>query len=109
MSLRKYETYVRKLLINANRLEARQFKGVSNATDELLDLATAIELAGLTEKQREALRLVYLEDFTQAEVGLRFATSQANISLHIDAAIRKIAEVYRKWDFSRRKQGDLRR
>jgi DNA-directed RNA polymerase specialized sigma24 family protein len=69
----------------------------------LADLATAIAMAGLTERQRQALRLVYEEDLTQEEAGKRLTgpnglgIRQDVVSYHVDRAIEAVAEVYWYW------------
>ncbi|WP_255317446.1 sigma factor-like helix-turn-helix DNA-binding protein [Bacillus licheniformis] len=63
----------------------------------LLDLHNAIELADLTDRQREAIRLVYFEDLTQVEAGKRMGIAQQNVSDPIDRAAEKIADIYYYW------------
>ncbi|MFZ7945682.1 sigma factor-like helix-turn-helix DNA-binding protein [Neobacillus sp. 19] len=63
----------------------------------MVDLATAIERAGLTDRQRQALRLVYEEDLTQEEAGKRMGIAQKNVSEALDRAIDSIAEIYYYW------------
>ena len=62
---------IRKLLGDYHALEARQYQGDYSAVDILADLATAIERAGLTDRQRQALRLVLIDDLTQKAAGER--------------------------------------
>mgnify|MGYP000940852541 CR=1 FL=1 len=50
---------VKRLLRDYHALVERQYDGDYDAVILLVDLATAIEKAGLTERQREALTLVY--------------------------------------------------
>lgn len=57
----------------------------------MIDLERAVERAELTEKQVEALRLVYGEGMEQTEAGMAMGQSQPAVSQHISAAIRKIA------------------
>jgi RNA polymerase sigma factor (sigma-70 family) len=63
----------------------------------LADLATAIAMAGLTERQRQALRLVYEEDLTQEEAGKRMGIAQNSVSEAVDRAVEAISEVYFYW------------
>lgn len=95
--MRKAEDYVRKLLIYIHRLETRKHDGSEDATDDLLDLSTAITKAVLTDKQKEVLRLLFIEDFTQGEVGLKLVTSDRNIRYHLRSATKKLADVYEEW------------
>jgi predicted DNA-binding protein (UPF0251 family) len=63
----------------------------------LIDLKSAIELAQLTRRQSEALRLVYEEDLTQEEAGNRMGIRQDVVSYHVDNAVEAITEVYYYW------------
>jgi hypothetical protein len=62
---------LRILLGDYHALKIRRFNGDTSASDILIDLRKAIELAQLTGRQSEALRLVYEEDLTQEEAGKR--------------------------------------
>jgi DNA-directed RNA polymerase specialized sigma24 family protein len=97
-TLTKYEILVKALLEFNEELLERKFSGRWNLVDELVDLDHAISQATLTDKQRESVRLVYGENMGQGEAALALATSQPNISLHLTAAIRKIAKVYENWE-----------
>jgi hypothetical protein len=88
---------VRLLLSDYHALSNRRFKGDYAACDLLIDLHTAIDRAGLTERQRQALELVYFEDLTQEEAGKRIGVSQQSIDKTLSAAIQKIAEIYEYW------------
>jgi RNA polymerase sigma factor (sigma-70 family) len=69
----------------------------------LADLKQAVEMAQLTGRQSEALRLVYEEDLTQEEAGKRMGVAQNSVSEALDRAIENIAEVY--WFWSRHGEG----
>ncbi|MGM0904247.1 MAG: sigma factor-like helix-turn-helix DNA-binding protein [Bacillota bacterium] len=88
---------LRILLGDYHALKSRQYMGDYDATAILIDLATAVELAGLTNRQRQALALVYGEDLTQVEAGKRMGVRQDVVSEHIDKAVEAIAEVYWYW------------
>ncbi|AOC55312.1 sigma factor-like helix-turn-helix DNA-binding protein [Bacillus pumilus] len=88
---------VKALLADYTTLRQRRFLGDMAACDILIDLDRAIELAALTGKQYEALRLVYFEDFTQVEAGKQLGVRQDVISQHITVAISKIADIYYYW------------
>jgi DNA-directed RNA polymerase specialized sigma24 family protein len=60
---------LRILLSDRQALVNRQYMGDYDAVVLLADLRNAVELAGLTERQRQALRLVYEEDLTQEDAG----------------------------------------
>jgi DNA-directed RNA polymerase specialized sigma24 family protein len=63
----------------------------------LIDLATAIDRAGLTDRQRQALALVYFEDLTQVDAAERMKITQQAVTIYLDSAAKKIASVYEKW------------
>jgi hypothetical protein len=60
---------LRILLGDYHALKIRRFNGDTAASDILIDLRKAIEMAQLTDRQGQALRLVYEEDLTQEEAG----------------------------------------
>ena len=88
---------VKRLLRDYHALKARQYDGDYDAVILLVDLERAIELAGLTERQREALRLVYYEDLTQADAGWEMGLARETIKTYADSAIKKIAEIFEYW------------
>lgn len=89
---------VRSLLAQYHALFERQFKGDYDAICALVDLARAINSAGLTKRQAEALCLVYDEDLTQADAGERLGVSQQAVGIALDAAITKIQRIYDEWE-----------
>jgi predicted DNA-binding protein (UPF0251 family) len=56
-----------------------------------------VELARLTERQSEALRLVYEEDLTQEEAGKLMGLDKPGVNNLLDRAIEGISEVYYYW------------
>lgn len=86
------EKRVRKLLTDYYEVYERQFiYGDYGATDELIDLSNAVTKAELTDKQRKALQLIYVEQLTQAETGAHMDCDRTTVSRHLSAAISKIA------------------
>jgi DNA-directed RNA polymerase specialized sigma24 family protein len=89
---------LRILLGDYHALKLRRFNGDTAASDILIDLSSAIELAQLTGRQSEALRLVYEEDLTQEEAGKRMGGLAKDAVNHLlDRAIEAISEVYYYW------------
>jgi RNA polymerase sigma factor (sigma-70 family) len=88
---------LRILLSDIQALINRQYMGDYDAVILLTDLRKAIELAQLTGRQSEALRLVYEEDLTQEEAGKRLGIAQNSVSEATDRAIDAISEVYFYW------------
>ena len=67
---------VKTLLSDYPKFVSRKRLGEYEAAEVLLDLHNAIELADLTDRQREAIRLVYFEDLTQVEAGEKVGVAQ---------------------------------
>lgn len=88
---------LRLLLADYSALVQRQYAGDYDATVILVDLAQAIERAGLTAKQLQALRLVYVDDLTQEEAGKRMGVIREAIKNYVEDAVNKIAEIYYYW------------
>jgi DNA-directed RNA polymerase specialized sigma24 family protein len=88
---------LRILLGDYHALKLRRFNGDTAASDILIDLMKAIEMAQLTGRQSEALRLVYEEDLTQEEAGKRMGIAQNSVSEAADRAVEAISEVYFYW------------
>lgn len=76
--------------------EARYY-GKYSVSDDILVLDKAIQQAELTPRQTDAIRLIS-EGYEQSEVAELTGISQQMVSKHFHAAIRKIAEVYERWD-----------
>ena len=83
---------VNSLLRDIHKLREARFSGTDTTTisNILVDFELTIKRAGLTEKQEEALFLLFENDFTQAEVSKVLGISQQAVSKHIDNAIKKI-------------------
>lgn len=65
----------------------------------MLDLNSAINSAGLSERQTEAVALVSGFDLTQKEAaGVMGNSREAVAKLYEEAAV-KIAEVYKRWEY----------
>lgn len=88
--------YARAILSNYHALTERQYVGDTDAICALLDLASAVERARLTDRQAQALRLVYGEGLTQRDAGQALGISQQALAAHIDRAITAIQSNYGK-------------
>ncbi|QVY62974.1 sigma factor-like helix-turn-helix DNA-binding protein [Cytobacillus gottheilii] len=88
---------LRILLGDYHALLERQYAGDYDAVVILADLTTAIERAGLTDRQREALRLVYEEDLSQVDAGDMLGVSKQTVNRLINVALAKVARVFEKW------------
>lgn len=94
----KYEIYVKALLEFRDELEEKKYLGLWHLPDELADLDEAIKRAELTPKQREVIDLMYSKYLEQDEVAELWECSQQNVSRHVQAAVRKIANIYEQWE-----------
>jgi DNA-directed RNA polymerase specialized sigma24 family protein len=88
---------IKRLLAEINALVIRQYQGDYDAAVLLIDLENAKEKAKLTERQFEALQLIYEDDLTQEDAAKVLGVRQDAISRHIDAATSKIADIYEYW------------
>ena len=88
---------VKRLLRDYNALKARQYDGDYDAVVLLADLQTAIDCAGLTDRQRQAVELVLMGDLKQKDAAKRLAISRQAVALYVDYAAKKIAEIYEEW------------
>lgn len=98
----KYDLLTRKglhrLLRDQHRLKARAYdKGDYDAAVILLDLARARMAAGLTDRQREALRYVYDLDLNQEETAEEMGISRQAVSKFVIGALKRITKVYEQW------------
>jgi peroxiredoxin len=91
------------LLSDYHALINRQYQGDYAAVDILVDLMRAIARAGLTDRQRQAIELVFVKDLTQEEAGKWMGATKQTVNRLIDIATIKIARVYENW--ARRGEG----
>ncbi|ALH46456.1 sigma factor-like helix-turn-helix DNA-binding protein [Paenibacillus larvae] len=91
---------VARLLRDRYRIAERRFKGDTAASDILIDLSSAIESAGLTQRQAEALALVHGKwQLTQSEAAEVMGVKQPMISQLLREVYGKLAAIYRKWNY----------
>jgi predicted DNA-binding protein (UPF0251 family) len=88
---------VKQLLGDYHAFQARQYLGDYEAVVVLADLAEAVRLANLTQRQIEALNLVYEADLTQVEAGKRMGVHRVVVQEHVEKACEAIADVYYYW------------
>jgi len=85
------------ILANIHALRQRRYVGDLGASDALLDFETAVRNAKLTERQKEALALVYVEDLTQEKAGKRMGVAQHSIAKLLQRSESRIDVTYNKW------------
>lgn len=72
-------------------------RDMSLIPSEHLDLYGALDGAGLTGRQRQAIELVYFEGLTQADAAERMGVGQDVISRRLSASVGKISEYMAKY------------
>lgn len=90
---------VKALLRDRHRIAARRFKGDTAASDIIIDLHSAINSAGLTERQLEAVAWVFGVDVTQAKAAEIMGISQKNVNEYLEIAVDRITDVYKRWNY----------
>ena len=65
-------------------------------TVENIDVLVLLDSAGLTERQREAIELVYFDGLTQVQAAEALCVRQPNINAYIDAGFSKIRKILTK-------------
>lgn len=90
---------VEKLLRDRHRIASRRFNGDYAASDILIDLNDAIDRAKLSRRQAEAVTYLYGCDLTQTEAAAEMNVTQPAIVKFNTEACRKIARVFREWDY----------
>ncbi|MBS0046382.1 DUF134 domain-containing protein [Bacillus velezensis] len=88
---------VKLLLADYQKFVSRKRCGDYAAVEVLIDIHKAIELAGLTDRQRQAIELVYFGELTQTEAGERMGIAQKNVNEALDRASEKLADIYYYW------------
>lgn len=88
---------VRLLLGDYHALQARQYAGDYDAVVILIDMRSAMANANLTERQREALRMVFFDDMAQVDVAHKLRVSKQTVNRLVTVALAKVARVYEAW------------
>lgn len=90
------EERVRVLLAMVPYMQERRYRGNYDDIDELSDILDAYERADLTERQREVINLVFIEDLTHIEASRRLGISRKVVTVHADKAVKIITEEYER-------------
>ncbi|MBD2867746.1 sigma-70 family RNA polymerase sigma factor [Paenibacillus arenilitoris] len=84
---------VRQLFENVHRIIENAYgNGDIDALILYLDFAQALKKGHLTQKQKEALRLFYVESMTQQQTAEMLGIAQQKVSDRVDRAIERVAK-----------------
>jgi predicted DNA binding protein len=87
-----------KALLSA-RHEINEARGHdTDASATIIDLHAAIESAGLTDRQAEAIAWVYGVGVDQTAAARIMGISQPAVAQFIEAATQRIADVFKRWE-----------
>lgn len=100
----KRKSTAKAVLSNYHALKERRYLGDLDASDTLIDFERAVGLAKLTQRQAEAIRLVYDVGMTQKQAATVMGVGQDVVSEHIRKATAELDEVYEMWAW---KDGEL--
>ncbi|NOU98466.1 sigma factor-like helix-turn-helix DNA-binding protein [Paenibacillus planticolens] len=87
------------LLRDRHRISERRFRGDTAASDIIIDLHSAIETAGLTERQAESVAWVYARDLTLESAGEIMGVTKQAVKDAVSIASEKIATVFQRWNY----------
>ncbi|MEV3143577.1 RNA polymerase subunit sigma [Paenibacillus larvae] len=91
---------VARLLRDRYRIAERRFKGDTAASDILIDLSSAIESAGLTQRQAEALALVHGKwQLTHQEAAKVMGVGRRSVTQFVNEVYGKLAAIYKRWNY----------
>lgn len=91
---------VKKLLRDRHHVSSARFQnGDTDASAILIDLHSALNSAGLTQVQTEAVAWISGADLTQQDAAQIMGTSRQAVAKAYDAACEKIAAVYKRWEY----------
>jgi DNA-directed RNA polymerase specialized sigma subunit len=88
---------IERLLNNFTKMENNALQGDYTAVDIMVDLAHAIKIADLTEKQWDVLNYYCVQGYTQKETAQLVGVSQQRVGTIVATATLKIAEVFAFW------------
>lgn len=78
---------------------SRYERGDYAACDVLIDLAEAIERAGLTDREREALYYVYERELDTVETGQAMGVSKQRVGQLVGNGLDQVATIYEAWNY----------
>ncbi|WFP01574.1 RNA polymerase subunit sigma [Bacillus subtilis] len=88
---------VKLLLADYQKFVSRKRCGDYDAATILIDIHKALELANLTDRQRQVIELVYFGELTQAEAGERMGIARDAVNHLLNRASEGIADIYYYW------------
>ncbi|SCV23825.1 Uncharacterized protein BCRIVMBC845_06422 [Bacillus cereus] len=89
-----------KLLENQHRIYSTALeRGDMAAIDLLTDLESAIDAAGLTDIQKRIIELRFNQDLAMKDAAKIMGVDISTASRNRKGALKKIAEVFKNWDY----------
>ena len=89
----------KKILQQLPKLDACRYDGDIAATDILIDFAAACELAQLTDEQKEALALLYIDGYTQEGAAALVGVERSTMTKRALNGTAALEEVYAYWRY----------
>lgn len=96
---------VRQLLSDRHHIAAARSVSAA-ASDIIIDLHSAIESAALTDRQAEAVALVYGADASQRMAARIMGITPQAVHILLDGAAKRVRDVYAAWGYGRITKGD---
>ena len=86
-------------LARIHEIDSRRFLGDIAASDILIDFQAAVKKAGLTEMQKTAIALVYIDGHTHESAAEHMNVERSTITKAIKSGIQRIDEIYEYWGY----------
>lgn len=95
----KQREQAKAVLQKVHEIDSRRYVGDMGASDIMIDFAAACKLAEISELQREAIALVYIDGLTQQTAADHLGVERSAFAKRIKNGITAIEEVYICWQF----------
>lgn len=95
------EEGVKKLLEDIHTLESHAYvRGDTASIDLLVDLESAINQSEMTDRQRQAIQLLYYKDLDITVTAAIMGCDKSTASRHRKAGIKHITKIFTKWEYN---------
>lgn len=86
-------------------LDTRRYAGDIAASDTLVDFAAACKKANLTELQKEAIALIYVEGHTQQSAADLLGVERSTLAKRANSGTAALEEIYTYWRYQDEAKG----